>query len=355
MHLIKHQSPTTGLFPIYSNKKRFANISNVRGTIYCAIAIWSLRQCYAKVDCDLGRTYHLGQIAVKAMRGILFCWMKQAHKLESFKLNQIPSNALHTRFDIITGEEIPSTTYGHLQIDCVAFFLITLAQMTTSGLQIIFSSDEVDFVQNLVFYIERTYRIPDYGMFERGTKYNNNECELNASSIGMAKAALESMNGFNLYGDNGCSWSVVYVDIDAHNRNRTTLETLLPRESNSKNTCASLLPTIGFPAFAVHNQSLIKSTVSKCKKRLEGKYGFKRFLRDGRRHELEDPDRPFYESSEVKNFDGTENEYPMYFGFMMINCLFANELGKVNKKGLTKQSEIRFVFVNYLFKNKKNG
>ena len=50
----------------------------------------------------------------------------------------------------------------------------------------------------------------------------------------MAKAALESMKGFNLYGDNGCSWSVVYVDIDAHNRNRTTLETLLPRESSSK-------------------------------------------------------------------------------------------------------------------------
>lgn len=94
--------------------------------------------------------------------------------------------------------------------------------------------DEVNFVQGLVFYIERAYRTPDYGAFERGTKYNNNECELHASSIGMAKAALESMNGFNLYGDDGCSWSVVYVDIDAHNRNRTTLETLLPRESSSK-------------------------------------------------------------------------------------------------------------------------
>lgn len=89
-------------------------------------------------------------------------------------------------------------------------------------------------MQGLVFYIERAYRTPDYGAFERGTKYNNNECELHASSIGMAKAALESMNGFNLYGDDGCSWSVVYVDIDAHNRNRTTLETLLPRESSSK-------------------------------------------------------------------------------------------------------------------------
>ena len=50
----------------------------------------------------------------------------------------------------------------------------------------------------------------------------------------MAKAALEAMNGFNLYGDKGSSWSVVYVDVDAHNRNRTTFDTLLPRESASK-------------------------------------------------------------------------------------------------------------------------
>lgn len=71
------------------------------------------------------------------------------------------------------------------------------------------------------------------------------------SSIGMAKAALEAMNGFNLYGDKGANWSVVYVDVvcektgnfsppfewflqDAHNRNRTTFDTLLPRESASK-------------------------------------------------------------------------------------------------------------------------
>lgn len=168
-------------------------------------------------------------------------------------------------------------------------------------------------------------------MFERGTKYNNNECELNASSIGMVKAALESMNGFNLYGDNGCSWSVVYVDIDAHNRNRTTLETLLPRESNSKNTSAGLLPTIGFPAFALHNPNQIFKTVSKCKRKLEGNYGFKRFLRDGAGHQLEDSSKPFYNSSEVKNFDGTENEYPIYFCYMAINNIFANNLTEARR------------------------
>ena len=94
--------------------------------------------------------------------------------------------------------------------------------------------------------------------------------------------------------------SVVYVDVDAHNRNRTTLETLLPRESNSKNTSAALLPTIGFPAFAIHDNILINNAISKCTRRLEGKYGFKRYLRDGTNHQLEDPIKPFYDSSEVK-------------------------------------------------------
>jgi phosphorylase kinase alpha/beta subunit len=50
----------------------------------------------------------------------------------------------------------------------------------------------------------------------------------------MAKSALEAVNGLNLFGDKGAAWSVVYVDIDAHNRNRAIFETLLPRESSSK-------------------------------------------------------------------------------------------------------------------------
>lgn len=54
------------------------------------------------------------------------------------------------------------------------------------------------------------------------------------SSIGMAKAALEAINGCNLFGEKGSSVSVIYVDIDAHNRNRSIFETLLPRESSSK-------------------------------------------------------------------------------------------------------------------------
>ena len=54
------------------------------------------------------------------------------------------------------------------------------------------------------------------------------------SSIGMAKAALEVINGLDLFGSQGSASSTIYVDPDAHNRNRMILGSLLPRESSSK-------------------------------------------------------------------------------------------------------------------------
>lgn len=52
--------------------------------------------------------------------------------------------------------------------------------MITSGLQIIYTKDEVAFVQNLVYYIERAYRTPDYAVWERGSSYNDNTPEIHA-------------------------------------------------------------------------------------------------------------------------------------------------------------------------------
>lgn len=63
----------------------------------------------------------------------------------------------------------------------------------------------------------------------------------------MAKSALEAINGCNLFGDKGASWSVIYVDIDAHNRNRSIFETLLPKESSSKVKYFNIYGRILFP------------------------------------------------------------------------------------------------------------
>lgn len=44
-------------------------------------------------------------------------------------------------------------------------------------------SVQVSFIQNLVYCVERAYRVPDYGMWERGSKYNNGSTELHSRSV----------------------------------------------------------------------------------------------------------------------------------------------------------------------------
>ncbi|XP_020296478.1 probable phosphorylase b kinase regulatory subunit beta isoform X3 [Pseudomyrmex gracilis] len=195
-------------------------------------------------------------------------------------------------------------------------------QMISSGLQIIYTQDEVAFVQNLVYYVERAYRTPDYGMWERGSRYNDGTPEIHASSIGIAKSALEAINGCNLFGEKGASWSVIYVDIDAHNRNRSIFETMLPRESSSKSVDAALLPTISFPAFATHEDVLYNETKANVVRRLKGNYGFKRFGRDGYKTVLEDKERRYYRPGEIKDFDNIESEWPLFYIFMIIDGVF---------------------------------
>uniref|UniRef100_A0A8C0WJ40 Phosphorylase b kinase regulatory subunit n=1 Tax=Castor canadensis TaxID=51338 RepID=A0A8C0WJ40_CASCN len=146
------------------------------------------------------------------------------------------------------------------------------------------------------------YRVPDFGVWERGSKYNNGSTELHSSSVGLAKAALEAINGFNLFGNQGCSWSVIFVDLDAHNRNRQTLCSLLPRESRS--CCPA--PMHHLSCICLDDEVLFSQTLDKVIRKLKGKYGFKRFLRDGYRTSLEDPNRRYYKPAEIKLFDGIE-------------------------------------------------
>jgi phosphorylase kinase alpha/beta subunit len=110
----------------------------------------------------------LEQSVVKNMRGLLGAMMNQVSKVEIFKNTQSLEHALHAKYNTSNGQPVVGDfEWGHLQIDATSVFLLALAEMTTAGLQIIYTIDEVDFVQNLVFYIERAYRTPDYGIWER--------------------------------------------------------------------------------------------------------------------------------------------------------------------------------------------
>ncbi|GAB1293434.1 Phosphorylase b kinase regulatory subunit beta [Apodemus speciosus] len=328
--MLMYQSPTTGLFPTKTcggDQK-----SKVHESLYCAAGAWALALAYRRIDDDKGRTHELEHSAIKCMRGILYCYMRQADKVQQFKQDPRPTTCLHSVFSLHTGDELLSyEEYGHLQINAVSLFLLYLVEMISSGLQIIYNTDEVSFIQNLVFCVERVYRVPDFGVWERGSKYNNGSTELHSSSVGLAKAALEAINGFNLFGNQGCSWSVIFVDLDAHNRNRQTLCSLLPRESRSHNTDAALLPCISYPAFALDDEALFSQTLDKVIRKLKGKYGFKRFLRDGYRTPLEDPNRRHYKPAEIKLFDGIECEFPIFFLYMMIDGVFRGNLKQVKE------------------------
>ncbi|CAO3620778.1 unnamed protein product [Cunninghamella echinulata] len=266
------------------------------------------------------------------MRGLLFAMMRQSDKVEKFKNTQHILDSLHAKYKTETGATVVGDgDWGHLQIDATSLFLVALADMTTSGLHIIYTQDEVDFVQNLVFYIERAYRTPDFGIWERGDKTNNGQPELNSSSIGMAVAALQAINGVNLFGPRGGPSSVIYVLPDELTRNATTLKSFLPRESNSKEIDGSVLSVIGFPAFAVDDPTLIERTRMEAKEKLEGKYGWKRFLRDGHQTVVEDTSRLHYNNSELKIFENVESEWPLFFTYLVLEGLFTGDHDQVEE------------------------
>ncbi|MBI4783582.1 MAG: glycoside hydrolase family 15 protein [Oscillatoriophycideae cyanobacterium NC_groundwater_1537_Pr4_S-0.65um_50_18] len=326
--ILSRQNPITGLMPASTAINAHGNYTDawVRDNVYSILAVWGLAIAYRKLDADQGRTYELEQSVVKLMRGLLFAMMRQANKVERFKATQHPLDALHAKYATATADTVVGDDqWGHLQLDATSLYLLMLAQMTASGLQIIFTIDEVNFVQNLVYYIGRAYRTPDYGIWERGNKINHGNPELNASSVGMAKAALEAMNGLDLFGVRGSQASVIHVLLDEIARTRTTLQSLLPRESSSKEVDAALLSVIGFPAFAVEDVALIERTRTKIVTKLQGKYGCKRFLRDGHQAVIEDAQRLHYEPWELKQFEHIECEWPLFFTYLMLDALFQGD------------------------------
>ncbi|XP_074155970.1 phosphorylase b kinase regulatory subunit alpha, liver isoform isoform X3 [Sminthopsis crassicaudata] len=209
--ILCYQSPVTGLLSASHEQKD----AWVRDNIYSILAVWGLGMAYRKNadrDEDKAKAYELEQNVVKLMRGLLQCMMRQVDKVEKFKNTQSTKDSLHAKYNTATcGTVVGDDQWGHLQVDATSLFLLFLAQMTASGLRIIFTLDEVAFIQNLVFYIEAAYKVADYGMWERGDKTNQGIPELNASSVGMAKAALEAIDELDLFGAHGGRKSVIHV------------------------------------------------------------------------------------------------------------------------------------------------
>uniref|UniRef100_F7E5F4 Phosphorylase b kinase regulatory subunit n=1 Tax=Monodelphis domestica TaxID=13616 RepID=F7E5F4_MONDO len=201
----------------------------------------------------------------------------------------------------------------------------------TIRLHIIHSLDEVNFIQNLVFYIESAYKTADFGIWERGDKTNQGISELNASSVGMAKAALEALDELDLFGVKGGPQSVIHVLSDEVQHCQSILHSMLPRASMSKEVDASVLSVISFPAFAVEDSQLVEITKQEIITKLQGRYGCCRFLRDGYKTPKEDPNRLYYEPAELKLFENIECEWPLFWTYFILDGVFSGNMEQVQE------------------------
>eukprot|EP00064_Thunnus_orientalis_P014964 superscaffoldBa00002692_g15012 len=128
--ILRHQDPVTGLLPASGDQPD----AWVRDNVYAIVSVWALSLAYRK-NAD-----------------------RDEDKAKAYELEQCGK----------ANERNPSVYYE-------------------AGLHIVYTQDEVDVVQNLMFYIEAAYKVADYGMWERGDKTNQGITEINASSIGTAK------------------------------------------------------------------------------------------------------------------------------------------------------------------------
>jgi len=326
--ILSRQDPVTGLLPASTAINAHGDYTDawVRDNVYSILAVWGLALAFKKHVSRDTRAYTLKQSVVKLMRGLLRSMMLQASRVEAYKKSHDPLDALHAKYATNSGlAVVADDAWGHLQLDATSLFVLMIAQMSASGIALIYTKDEVDFVQNLVHYIAKTYTTPDYGIWERGNKINHGKAEINCSSVGMAKAALEAISGFNLFIESDTDEGVIYVLANDIVHSRLTLQGLLPRESDSKESDAALLSIIGYPAYAVEDTALVLKTRNTIVEKLAGKYGCKRFLLDGHQSVLEDASRLHYEPSELREFADIESEWPLFFTYFLLDALMRED------------------------------
>jgi phosphorylase kinase alpha/beta subunit len=313
-------SAGTGLLPASTAKTVHGDYAHawVRDNVYSVLGIWGLAAAHRRHGHNSQRAAKLEGHVIALMRGLLTAMKAQAPKVERFKVTGDPLDGLHAKYDADTGKPVVEDDgWGHLQIDATSLFVLFMAQMSAAGLQLIETRDELDFVQNLVHYISPAYRIADYGIWERGRKTNDGVVEINASSVGIAKAALEAIDGMSLLGPDQ---PAIHVPPDDIARARETLQVLLPGESASKETDAALLAVIGWPAFAVDDKVLVGHTRTRILDRLAGRYGCKRFMRDGHQTAVEDEHRLHYHAGELSKFANIESEWPLFFTYLLADA-----------------------------------
>ena len=180
------------------------------------------------IYCSLGLEVTNPEKALRALHGIFDILRKHEYKID-WAIKQKPIHAyqyIHARYDPKTLEEFWDE-WGNKQNDAVGAFLFRVAELTRNGRRAIRGPEDMRILKKLVLYLKsiRYWKDKDHGMWEESE-------ELHASSIGACLAGLKAISKY------------VYVPKELIENGQRALNSLLPRESESKETDLALLSLI---------------------------------------------------------------------------------------------------------------
>ena len=169
---------------------------------------------------------------------------------------------IHARYDPFTLEEIWEE-WGNKQNDAVGAILFKIGQLENKGIKIIRNRHDLRILQKLIWYLESIeyWQDKDNGIWEE------NE-EIHASSVGACAAGLKEIS--KIPGIN--------VKQELIEKGIKTLNKLLPRESETKQTDLALLSLI-YP-YNIVNEKQKKAILKNVEEKLVRQMGVIRYLGD---------------------------------------------------------------------------
>ncbi len=186
---------------------------------------WIRDNVYTAIGLEAAQKYN---IAKKTLRALLDVLLKHEYKID-WAVREKPKHHyqyIHARYDPITMEEVYEQ-WGNKQNDAIGALLFKIGDLEEKGIKIVRNESDLRLIQKLVYYLQSIeyWHDKDNGMWEE------NE-EVHASSIGACVAGLKKIS------------KIVDVPKDLINKGKTTLNKLLPRESETKEADMALLSLI---------------------------------------------------------------------------------------------------------------
>ncbi len=168
------------------------------------------------------------QEAIQTYHALLDILKKHEYKI-NYAIREKPKHAyqyIHARYNPETFEEYHEE-WGNKQNDAIGALLFKIAELLDKKLPVLRNLDDYRIIQKLVFYLESIeyWHDKDNGMWE---EYE----EIHASSVGACLAGLKAISNH------------VYVPLHLIEKGQETLNLLLPRESETKETDLALLSLI---------------------------------------------------------------------------------------------------------------